>query len=136
MNSEAQTPNRSDGVMWALVAIIVALGVWGNSYFASDVTFTLMGETYHVAAVSLLYRVLVLLALAALAGFLALKTAKGESFWELIKGSRNEIRKVVWPTRQESTQTTLIVVAFVIVVALLLWGLDGLLSWLISMVIG
>lgn len=120
MNSEA--PSRFDGIKWTLVALLVAVGVWGNSFYADQV--------------SLLYRVLALLALAAVAGFIALQTAKGESFWELIKGSRNEIRKVVWPTRQESTQTTLIVVAFVIVVALLLWGLDGFLGWLVSMVIG
>jgi preprotein translocase subunit SecE len=49
-------------------------------------------------------------------------------FWNLIKGSRTEIRKVVWPTRQETTQTTMIVVVFVFVMALILWALDSL-SW-------
>ena len=49
---------------------------------------------------------------------------------------RSEIRKVVWPTRQETTQTTLIVVAVVLVMALLLWGLDSLLGWLVSMIVG
>ncbi|TIR54961.1 MAG: preprotein translocase subunit SecE, partial [Mesorhizobium sp.] len=47
-----------------------------------------------------------------------------------------EIRKVVWPTRQETTQTTLIVVAVVLVMALLLWGLDSLLGWLVSLIVG
>ncbi|MBP5143215.1 preprotein translocase subunit SecE, partial [Pseudomonas chlororaphis] len=53
-----------------------------------------------------------------------------------VKEARTEIRKVVWPTRQETTQTTLIVVAVVLVMALLLWGLDSLLGWLVSLIVG
>ena len=53
-----------------------------------------------------------------------------------MKEARIEIRKVVWPTRQETTQTTLIVVAVVLVMALLLWGLDSLLGWLVSLIVG
>lgn len=120
MSSEASS-NRFDTVKWVLVAAIVAAGVYGNSYFAAE---------------SLLYRVLGLLALGLVAGFIALQTAQGEAFWALTRESRTEIRKVVWPTRQETVQTTLIVVAFVIVVALILWGLDSLLGWLVSLVIG
>ena len=55
---------------------------------------------------------------------------------QFIQQTRAEVSKVVWPTRQEGTQTTLIVVAFVIVAALILWGLDTLLGWLASLVIG
>ena len=76
------------------------------------------------------------LAIAAVAGMIALQTAKGAAFWTLVKSSRTEIRKVVWPTRQETVQTTLIVVVFVLLVALMLWGLDSLLGWLVSLVIG
>ena len=63
-------------------------------------------------------------------------TAKGQAFFSLAKEARVEIRKVVWPSRQETTQTTLIVVAVVLVMALLLWGLDSLLGWLVSMIVG
>jgi len=56
--------------------------------------------------------------------------------WQLLKSSRTEIRKVVWPTRQETTQTTLIVVVFVFIMALILWGIDSVLGWLVGMVIG
>jgi preprotein translocase subunit SecE len=113
--------SRFDGLKWTIVAALVAVAVVGNSYFADE---------------SLLYRVLAIVALAAMAGFVALQTAKGASFWTLVKGSRTEIRKVVWPTRQETVQTTMIVVAFVLVVALILWGLDSFLGWLVSLVIG
>ena len=76
-----------------------------------------------------------IVAIAAVAGLIALQTARGAAFWSLVKGSRTEIRKVVWPTRQETVQTTMIVVAFVFIVALMLWGLDSLLGWLVAMVI-
>ena len=58
------------------------------------------------------------------------------SFWNLAKAARVEIRKVVWPTRQETTQTTLIVLGVVLLMALILWGLDSLLGWIVSSVIG
>lgn len=85
---------------------------------------------------SLLYRSLALVAIALVAAFLAIQTASGAAFWVLAKEARTEIRKVVWPTRQESTQTTLIVLAFVLLMSLILWGLDTLLGWIVSMFIG
>jgi preprotein translocase subunit SecE len=120
MSSEA-SQSRFDTLKWLVVVVLIGAGVYGNSYFASE---------------PLLYRVLGLLALALVAALVALQTAQGSAFWTLARESRTEIRKVVWPTRQETTQTTMIVVAFVIVVALILWGLDSIFGWLVSMVIG
>jgi preprotein translocase subunit SecE len=114
------TASRFDSLKWAIVFILVAVAVVGNGYFADE---------------SLLYRVLGILVLAAIAGMVALQTAKGAAFWALVKGSRTEIRKVVWPTRQETVQTTMIVVGFVLLVAVILWGLDSLLGWLVSLAI-
>lgn len=118
--AEAQD-SRFDLLKWLAVVALVVVGVVGNLYYSAS---------------PILYRVLALLALAAVAGFIALQTAKGKSFFTLVKEARTEIRKVVWPTRQETTQTTLIVVAVVLVMALLLWGLDSLLGWLISLIVG
>ena len=115
------TASRFDSVKWIVVFALVAVAVVGNSYFADQ---------------SLLYRVLGIIAIAVVAGLVALQTAKGAAFWTLVKGSRTEIRKVVWPTRQETVQTTMIVVAFVLLVALVLWGLDSFLGWLVSLAIG
>jgi preprotein translocase subunit SecE len=67
---------------------------------------------------------------------IALQTAKGASLWNLIKESRVEIRKVVWPTHQETLQTTFIVVAITLIMALILWMLDSLLGMIISKIIG
>ena len=55
---------------------------------------------------------------------------------DLAMGSRTEWRKVVWPTAEERNQTTLIVVAVIIITALILWGIDSLLSWLASIIMG
>ena len=79
---------------------------------------------------------LALLVLAFIAGWVASLTQKGSDFFTLVKGSRMEIRKVVWPTRQETTQTTLIVFVFVIIAGLILWGLDSVLGWLASLILG
>ena len=120
MSSETTT-SRFDSIKWIVVFILVAVAVVGNSYYSDQ---------------SLLYRVLAIVAIAIVAGLVALQTAKGAAFWDLVKGSRNEIRKVVWPTGQETRQTTLIVVGFVLLVALMLWGLDSFLGWLVSLAIG
>ena len=115
------TESKFDSVKWLVVTLLVAVGVTGNSFYSEE---------------SLLYRVLALLVLAAVAGFIALQTAKGQSFFLLFKEAKVEIRKVVWPTRQETTQTTAIVVVVVLLMGLALWAIDSLLSWLVSGVIG
>lgn len=122
MNAKAESKDSHlDILKWSAVAVLVLAAVVGNHYFAS-------------AAV--LYRVLGVVALAAVAAFVALQTVKGAAFFALVKDARAEMRKVVWPTRQETTQTTLVVVGVVLVMALLLWGLDSLLGWLVSLIVG
>jgi preprotein translocase subunit SecE len=112
---------RLDGVKWSLVFILLGGGMYGN---------------YYLGAQPLLYRVLGLLVVAILAAVVALQTAKGAAFWGLAKSARVEAGKVIWPNRQERNQTTLIVVGFILVMALLLWGLDALIGWLATFVIG
>ena len=122
MNVKAEAKDsRFDLVKWLVVAALVAVGVVCNQYFSAE---------------PVLYRVLGLVVLAAVAAFVAFQTARGQAFAVLLKEARVEIRKVVWPTRQETMQTTLIVVAVVLVMALLLWGLDSLLGWLVSLIVG
>jgi preprotein translocase subunit SecE len=117
----ATSESKLDPILWIVVFALVAAGVYGNSYFANE---------------SLLYRVLGLIVLAAIAGWLASRTAKGRAFIQLGLEARTEIRKVVWPTRQETQSTTFIVVLVVLAVAVILWAVDSILSWLITLVIG
>jgi preprotein translocase subunit SecE len=113
--------SRLDTIKWVLVTALVVLGVVGNHLYSNE---------------PVLYRAVALIALGVVAAFIALQTAKGKAFWALLKEARIEIRKVVWPTRPETTQTTLIVLAVVLVMALILWGLDTFLGWIISFFIG
>ena len=113
--------SRLDSLKWIVVLALVAGGIFGNSYYGDQ---------------PILYRVLALVALALVAGWVASLTEKGGGFLTLVKGSRTEIRKVIWPTRQETTQTTLIVFVFVIITGLILWGLDSVLGWLASLILG
>lgn len=112
---------KLDSLKWVVVAVLVTAGIYGNNYFAAE---------------SMLYRVIGLLVLAGIAGWIATQTSKGSAFVSLCNEAKTEIRKVVWPTRQETTHTTMIVVVVVIIVAIILWGLDSLLSWGISLIIG
>ncbi len=119
-NSEIANSGRLDALKWGGAAVLVSVGVYGNYYFSAE---------------SLFLRVVGLLVIAAVAGFVILQTVKGGAFWVLLKDAKTEIRKVVWPTRQETVQTTLVVVTVVLVVGLILWGLDSLLGWIIGSLI-
>jgi preprotein translocase subunit SecE len=122
MNSSVEQPTSSfDVIKWIVVTALVAAGVYGNHYFSDQ---------------SLLYRVIGLLALGAVAIVVALNTASGRDFWFLLRESRVEIRKVIWPTRQETLYTTGIVLFVVLVAGLLTFGLDLILNWIISSVLG
>ena len=122
MNAKLENENVAlDTVKWVLALGLVVVGVVGNYYYSAE---------------SLLYRVIALLVLAVIAGWVALQTTKGKQFSALVSEAKTEIRKVVWPTRPELIQTTFMVVVFVLVVALILWGVDSLIGWLISLVIG
>ena len=113
---------RFDGLKWLLVVTLVVGGAVAFSYFKDEF--------------ALLYRVLAVTTVIALAALVFVSTEKGAQFWSLLKAAQLELRKIVWPTRQEVNQTTLLVVAVVLVMALILWGLDTAIGWLASLVIG
>ena len=110
-----------DLAKWLVAFAILASGLAGFYYWSEE---------------SLLWRVVGLLVLSALALFVAVQTEKGRAAWEFARDAHTEVRKVVWPTRKETTQTTLIVIAMVGLVAIILWMLDGLLAWLVKLLLG
>jgi preprotein translocase subunit SecE len=91
---------------------------------------------YVYSAESLLLRVLVLLAVAAVSVAIAYQTEKGRLAWGFLRDARTEVRKVVWPTRRETGQTTLIVIVVVTIVAVILWVFDGVLTYAVRMFLG
>ena len=110
-----------DPAKWAGAFVILATGIAGFYYWSDE---------------SLLLRVIGLLVLSAVALFVAVQTEKGRAAWEFVRESHTEVRKVVWPTRKETTQTTLIVIAMVGLVAIIMWILDGFLAWLVKLLLG
>jgi len=67
---------------------------------------------------------------------IAMTSTQGRRLWAFIQGSRIEIRKVVWPTKQETTQTAIAVFVFTLILALFFWGLDSFLLWLTRTLVG
>ena len=110
-----------DGFKWLVGYALVIGGIFGNWYFSEE---------------SLLLRALVLIGLALMAGYVLYLTRRGQALWILMNESSAEIRRVVWPTREVTVQTTGIVIALVLIVALILWGLDSLLSLGVKSAIG
>ena len=79
--------------------------------------------------------------LAVVAGLVAatvvfLTTRKGGHTREFLSESRFELRKVVWPTRQEAMRTTWVVIAVVVAVSLILAGFDVVIQWLVKLLLG
>ena len=84
---------------------------------------------YYFEEASLLYRVLGMLAVIGVGVWVALSTSKGKGLLGFMSGARTEVRKMVWPTRVETMQTTLMVVIIVILLSIFLWIVDMLLGW-------
>ncbi len=91
---------------------------------------------YYFSAQALVYRVIGILAVAGVAIGLMFTTAIGAKVWGFIKESKTEVRKVIWPTRQETMQATMMVVALVFIVGLILWLMDMFLFWGVGMLTG
>jgi preprotein translocase subunit SecE len=92
--------------------------------------------SYMLSDLPMVVRVVCVLVGFALAfGMLSL-TEKGQDLIQFGREAIVETKKVVWPTRKETAQTTGIVVVFVLVMALVLWGIDGVLGSLIRMILG
>ena len=105
-----------------LVSILIVVGSIGAFYYYGDQ--------------SLLMRVLGLLFALAVVTYVMLQTTMGKGAWAFAQDAQVELKKVVWPTRKETTQTTLIVMAMVVVIGIFLWLLDMLLVWAVRLITG
>jgi preprotein translocase subunit SecE len=91
---------------------------------------------YYYIELALPLRVLLVIAGLAIGSGIAMTSAQGRRLRAFVQGSRIEIRKVVWPTRQETTQTAMAVFVFTLIMALFFWGLDSLLLLLTRTLVG
>lgn len=120
-NTEEQNGSM-DPIKWVLVIGLLAAAVVGNYIYGEEI--------------SVLIRVIGVLAAVGIAAAIATQTVKGREAVNFAKESRLEVRKVVWPTRKEATNTTLIVLAATAFMALVLWGLDGILVRVVGFITG
>ena len=120
-NEEGEGFDLLDWLKWLVVYVLLGGGIFGNWYFADE---------------SLLLRAVALVGTALVAAYVLYLTKRGQMLWTLLNESRAEIRRVVWPTKEVTLQTTMIVIALILVVALILWGLDSALSWGVKSAIG
>ncbi len=122
MSSKVEIVDNKLDTVKLVVALLIVISAIAGFYFFADQ--------------SLLFRVIGILAAIGVAAIIALQTSKGREIWGFIQDSQIEVRKVVWPTRQETVQTTLIVILMVIFVAIILWLLDMFLGWSVGSLMG
>ena len=122
--NNAEVPESSKAVdvfKWIVTFALLAAAVVGNALYGE------MSVVIRVAAVV----VLIVVALG-----VAATTIKGRAAITFAREAQMEVRKVVWPTRQETMQTTFIVLAVSVIMALALWGIDGMMVRLIALATG
>lgn len=109
-----------------------------NTFLILSITVLIMGMVlfYYFSDVRLFYRVLGIISVVILSGFIGYQSDFGKLIYSYISDSKVEIKKVTWPTKQETTQTTLGVIVVVFIVGILLWLFDMLLGWAIGTLYG
>ena len=129
MNTQAEPATSvADIVKQVFSVVFVVAGVAAFYYFSTDHSY--------FKEVRLLYRVLGLVVIVLMALGMVLTTDLGRTVWSFVLESKQEVRKVVWPTRDETVRTTLLVFAMVFIVGLILWLLDMFLFWGVRLLTG
>ena len=106
----------ADKLKFALALLLLVAGVAGF---------------YLLADQAMILRVLAVLCGVALSAVVAWQTEAGRQFFGFAKEASNEAKKVVWPTRKETLQTTGLVFAFVVLMAVFLWLTDKSIEWVL-----
>ena len=119
--TEEVVSNRLDTFKLLLAIVILIAGIVGFYYYEAE---------------SQLYRVLGVVFAAGVAVAISSTTALGQNLIGFGREARMEVRKVVWPTRQETVQTTFMVLVAVIIIGIFLWLIDMLLAQAIQMITG
>ncbi len=129
MNNQPQSSASLTDILKQILSVLLVIsGIAAFYYFSAD----------HASfkEIALLYRVLGLVVLMSVVLGIVLTTELGRSVWNFAIESRQEVRKVVWPTREETIRTTLLVFAMVFIVGFILWVLDMFLFWGIRFLTG
>ena len=126
MNTKAeQGASVLDTIKLLLAAAVLIAGIGVYYYFPPGSVLE-----------SVLLRAIVVLVALIVGIAIAFTTTQGNALWKFMLGSRVELRKVVWPTRQEALQTTLAVLVFALVMGVFFWLLDLFLLWVTRVLTG
>ncbi len=115
---ENQAKDSSLGMYFSILIVIASLAV-----FYLD----------PLSLITTLFKVLLLLAGLVVAGLVFFKTPQGKRLAAFTKETKIELRKVVWPTRDETVKTTGMIMVAVVIVAIFLWIVDALFSWMVQL---
>lgn len=116
-----RSSKMADQIRLGVVAGLLVAGIAGFYYFST---------------VQLPLRIIGFIVDIAFCLYLLAKTSIGQKALMFMREAQVEVRKVIWPTRQETLQSTLVVCALVFVVGLFLWLLDMLLFWGVGILSG
>ncbi|MES1956536.1 preprotein translocase subunit SecE [Salinisphaera hydrothermalis] len=118
---EQRTASALDTALLWLAIVVLIVSIAGYYYFT---------------AYTDVIRVLGMLAGVVVAALIAFQSALGKTAWSYVQGSRTELRRMVWPTRRETMQATLLVVVFVLILAAFIWALDIVLGYAVTLLTG
>jgi preprotein translocase subunit SecE len=121
-----QTEASQSGFLDIVKLLVAAVAIVGGLY----------AYYFYEFQISLPLRVLMVLGGTGLGIAIAMMSTQGHRLWHFIQGSRVEIRKVVWPTKQETTQTAIAVFVFTLIMSVFFWLLDSGLLWLTRRFVG
>jgi preprotein translocase subunit SecE len=124
--STTTTPETSQSGVLDIIKLLAAAGILVGGLYGY----------YYLIEMALPLRVLLVLAGLIVGVAVAMTSTQGQRLWAFIQGSRVEIRKVIWPTKQETTQTAIAVFVFTLIMALFFWALDSGLLWLTRRLVG
>jgi len=120
-NIDKTSKSKSSTLLWVIISLIITVTIIVDRYFSN-------------AAWGL--RLIVWVVVCAILIPVAMKTKQGQRFWHFLKEARSEMRKVSWPTRPETTKTTLLIAGMVLITAIVMWGIDSILLFFIGWLTG
>lgn len=118
----AEKTSARDYLFWSIGLLFVAAGFYGFYHFSGEVMTPI--------------RAAGLLVVIVIAAFVVAQTTRGREFFSFLREADVERRKVVWPTRNETMQTTLVVIVITIIAAIMLFIMDTIFGWVVRQLIG